>query len=168
MAIRIPTTSLRLETRHFRRGHSILSGDGAVSGVEARGIRGLNSEVNHLMAYRGPTLLDDADWLDTGIVSGTSAAGETCITETRRTVPVGFSELEITAEVEDGGIQITVDGTASGYTTTAAGRTMHTISVAVTPGLVRISVECKKDVAAFYVLHAYEIYPVVMVSGDFT
>lgn len=121
MAIRLPTASLRLEPRRFRRGMWLLSGDGPAGSDPVLGMRELVAEANHGYAYRVQTITgswpyDEAvQWSDSS-TGARSAVGK---------IPIewGLSVVTIRLVVRcrHGTIQLRVNDSVT--TTTSAGTT---------------------------------------------
>ncbi len=135
MSERIPTRSHPLDPRRFRWGQPIQSGDGPVARVESGGARGVVSETNHLRVYRGRVLLSLA------AVEANSVLAETTSTLVGPEleglvvdVAEGYARLYVDAEVEDGGIAVSVGGVLSNTTANSTGRAQHTLHVDVEAG----------------------------------
>ncbi len=168
MAIDVPSSRVEQRASRFGWGSPILSGDGAISGVMERGIRGTSSEANHLYAYRGRVLYSVIESRSNSYFGTTSNVLVQATSDVDVTVAADFIEVTLIADVEDGAVALLVDGIASSATTLVGGRATHTLTVTVAAGARTIAVAMKKDpVASNAYLYRATVRETVLGAADF-
>lgn len=171
MSADLPSTRPQLDIAAFRQFGEILSGDGAVTGVKERGIRGLSSALNYGYA-QGRVLCSDAHPTQasgTNIFESTSATWvDVFEVAVDQYIGADVDTIEVLADVTDGEVRLSVAGSPGSGSGSATGRSDHTATASVTGGAQRtIMIQAQRDAAASKVqIHGYRVREQNLTAGD--